>query len=243
MTILQSTGVINLETNEVFPVDTATWDDIADYTWGAWESWTINTDDYMLWRLDPIFFPAVQDFCLRITCDANGTVDYIVYTSTTGEFNGEETTTTITNGDTNVAGFNGIAVIVVAKVWKTVGVNKLSGITVTTTNRTIGETISDADSSTLTGSSSSRQIPITRNYSAISDIAIHAHAVTSYTQDVYVTEHPSSTTVIPRVISKSNTTPTFALIGVDNVARDGVVDIQITGLPQQYMQGNNLLIR
>lgn len=243
MTILSSTGVLNIETNEVFPSDNATWDDIASYTWGAWESWTVDTDDYMLWRLDPVFFPAIQDFCLKITCQADGLVDYIVYTSTTGEFNGEETTTTITNGDTNVEGFNGIAVIVVAKVWKTIGVNKLSGITVTTTNRTIGETISDVDSSTLTGSSSSRQIPITRSYSKITDISIDAHAVTSYDVDVYVTEYPTSTTVIPRVISKSNTAPTFALIGVDNKSRDGVVDIQITGLPSQYMQGNNLLIR
>lgn len=243
MTILQSTGILDPLTNEVYPADTATWDSIADYTWGAWESWTVDTDDYMLWQLPPVFFAAVQDFCLKIVCDANGTVDYIVYTSTTGEFNGEETETTITNGDTNVAGFNGIACIVVAKVWKTVGVNKISGINLTTTNRTIGETIVDVDSSTLSGTITSRQIPLTRNYSAISDIAIHAHAVPSYNLDVYVTEYPTSTTVIPRVISKNNTTPTFALLGVDNTSQDGVVDIQITGLPQQYMLGNNLLIR
>ena len=243
MTIPLSTGVLDAYTNEVYPADTATWADIADYTWDDYNQWTVNTSEYMLWVLQPVVFPSVQDFCLKIVCQANGLVDYLVYTSTTGEFAGEETLATITNGSTSVPGFNGIAFVVVAKVWKTLGVNKLSGIEVTATTRTIGETIVDLDSSTLTGSSASRQIPLTRAYSKISDIAIHAHAVDSYAPDVYVTNYPTSTTVIPRVISKSNTAPTFALLGIDGKNRDGVVDIQITGLPEQYMQANNLLIK
>lgn len=243
MTIPLSTGVLDAYTNEVYPADTATWDDISAYTWADYNQWTVNTDEYMLWVLDPIVFPQVQDFCLKIQCTADGIVDYLVYTSTTGEFAGEEILTEITNGATSVTGFTGLACVVVAKVWKTVGVNKLTGIEVTTTTRTIGETISDADTSTLGGTSASRQISLTRNYSKITDIAIHARAAIAYAPDVYVTNYPTSTTLIPRVVSKSNVSPTFALLGIDGKDRDGVVDIQITGLPEQYMQGNNLLIK
>lgn len=243
MAIPLPTGQLDTVTGEVLPLDSGTWTDIADYTWDNWTNWSTDTAEYMLWAMPMIRMPVAQDFNLKIICDADGSVDYLVYTSTTGEFAGEETETIILNGDADVVGFNGLFVVVVAKVWKTIGVNKINNIQVTTTNRTTGETQIDVDSSTLAGSISSRQISLTRTYSKITDITINAHAVTSYTQDVYVTEYPTSTTVIPRVISKNRTTPTFALIGVDNKNRDGVVDIRINGLPQQYMQGNNLLIR
>jgi hypothetical protein len=107
----------------------------------------------------------------------------------------------------------------------------------------MSETQTNVVTSALPGTISARQLTLTRNYSAITDIDIKTQAVTAYNLDVYVTDYISCTTVIPRVVSKNKTTPTIALIGLDNVPRDGTVDITITGLPEQYMSGNNLLVK
>jgi hypothetical protein len=48
--------------------------------------------------------------------------------------------------------------------------------------------------------------------------------------------------LIPIVKNKSNTAPTFALYGIDNDARDGVVDIKITALPRMVMYGGRLTV-
>ena len=65
-------------------------------------------------------------------------------------------------------------------------------------------------------------------------MTIDVQAVDTYTMDVYVTDYPSSEVVVPVVKSKG-ANPTFALYGLDNFPRDGVVDINITALPQAVM--------
>jgi len=48
--------------------------------------------------------------------------------------------------------------------------------------------------------------------------------------------------LIPVIESKSNTTPTFALYGIDNDPRDGIVDIQITAMRQMVMFEGNIVV-
>jgi hypothetical protein len=243
MTIPLTTGVLDVETNEYHPVDQGTWADISALTWDDWEAWTVNPADFMWWVSNPINFGVQQDFNLKIVAEANGTIDYYIYTSATGEFDGEEVETEILNGAQDVPGFTGIAVIVAAKVNKTVGINKLSGITITATTLNISETLTNVSTSTLPGSITARQLPTARNYSIISDVNVSCREVTAYNVDLYVSNYATSTTLIPRVVSKTRTAPTIALTGIDGSNKDGIVDVIITGLPQQYMRVNNLLIR
>jgi hypothetical protein len=57
-----------------------------------------------------------------------------------------------------------------------------------------------------------------------------------------VSDTANSEILIPVVKSKSSSAPSFALYGIDNDPRDGVVDITITALPRQAMFGGNLVV-
>jgi hypothetical protein len=238
-----TTGYLDTTTNEIVPIDTGTWFDISGLTWEDFTSWNNNPGDVMWWVSNPIQFNVVQDFNLKILIEANGIVDYYVYTSTTGAFNGEEVQTVVLNGDQNVSGFNGKVVIVAVKVTKTTGINKISGITITASNKPISEVQSNVSTSTLAGSITARQLTTARSYSIISDIDVAVQETTAYALDLYVSNYATSKTLIPRVVSKSRTAPTIALMGIDGSNKDGIVDITISGLPEQYMSGNNLFVR
>jgi hypothetical protein len=59
--------------------------------------------------------------------------------------------------------------------------------------------------------------------------------------NLYVSDTATSQVLIPVVKSKG-ATPTFALYGIDNDARDGVVDISIKALPRQALIGGSLYV-
>ena len=239
--MLTPNGRLDLESNQVFPTNTGTWDDIA--TWDGFTSW-YNIPTYPLVYITERFdLFTQQDFNLKIETATNGQVSYEVYTSNTGSFVGEETTVAIAPGDTNVSGFNGTYYMIGVTVTQGTGLTTIDGIQATTSNRQITETITQVDTSTLAGTVSAREIPISRNFSILTAIDVISHEVTSYKLDVYVTDYLNCKTVIPRVVSKNRAAPTIALIGLDNVPRDGIVDLKISGLPEQYMSGNNLLVK
>jgi hypothetical protein len=78
--------------------------------------------------------------------------------------------------------------------------------------------------------------------------------------DLYVSNTATSVLLTPIVISKTAggtymasgyyvddyfvnaTGASFALYGIDNQPRDGIVDISLKGLPRQVMAGGNLLV-
>jgi hypothetical protein len=234
-------GKLDWFTGQIYPTDTGTWDDLT--TWDTWTEWFFNPELPLTWLTPTVDFAVAQDFNLKIETAATGQVSYEVYTSDTGLFDGEETTVDIASGATDVSGFHGQYFKVGVKVDKTNLAPTLQEVQVTATNQPIREVITSLDTSTLGGTISARELPLTRKYSILSDISVTVREVTAYNLDVYVTDHISCKTVIPRVVSKDRTTPTIALIGLDNVPRDGVVDISISGLPEQYMTGNNLSVK
>jgi len=75
----------------------------------------------------------------------------------------------------------------------------------------------------------------------VRNIQITVKEVSDFTLESYVTDYPTSTTLIPRIVSK--TAGTIALVGLDNVPRDGIIDVVAEILPEQYMDGNNLRVR
>jgi hypothetical protein len=161
----------------------------------------------------------------------------------TGAFDGEETTVSIASGDTNVSGFVGQYYSVAVSVEQTIGTPTITAIQMTATDKPISQSLNDLDTSALAGTITARQLPITRNFSLITAIDVQAKEVTAYALDLYVSNYTTSKTVIPRVVSKNRTTPTIALMGIDGSNKEGTVDVVVTGLPEQYMNGNNLLIR
>jgi hypothetical protein len=224
-----------------------TWSD-TPATWGIWKSWygsnniIISTD--LVWRSDRYDNGIPISFALAIEIVATGTVTYQISTSSTGLFAGEETTVSIAQGDSNIAGFFARYYIVTANVSaNSTSVPSLTAVQITRSVDTVSEYFSNLDTSTLGGTITARPLPITRNYSIITNIDVSTQQVTSYALDVYVSNYATSTTVIPRVVSKTRTAPTIALLGIDGSTKNGTVDVVVTGLPEQYMNGNNLLIR
>jgi hypothetical protein len=241
MTMLTPSGQLDVTTNTVFPVDTGQWDSVT--TWDGFTSWYVNPTYPIVWYIpvqDQVF---ITSYNMKIVTETKGIVTYQVSTSSTGAFAGEETSVTINPNDTSVSGFTGRYFTVAVKVDRALGLTTLDSVTVTTTNAQINETLSNLDTSTLGGTITARPLPIARTYSLINSITIDPRQVTAYNVDMYVSNYATSTTVIPRVVSKNRTTPTIALLGIDGSNKDGTVDVTITGLPEQYRSGNNLLTR
>ena len=239
--MITQNGILDYSTNEVYPSDTGHWSDLS--TWDAFTSWYVNPTLPLVWYSQRIDLTVNQDFNLIINTNAVGTVAYTVYTSDTGAFTGEEIEHVIDSGSTDVAGFNGTYVYVVARISATTGVTRLQDMTIKATGQPISQTINNLATSTLSGSITARVIPLARTFSVISTVDISVQETSAYNVDLYVSNYATSKTLIPRVVTKTRTGPTIALLGIDGSNKDGTIDVTITGLPQQYMSGNNLLAR
>lgn len=243
MTLPAIKGTYNQTTQKVYPPSTSTWSGLSGSTWANWTNWAYSTENEIVWRIPQINLGSTaKNFTLNIDTVAEGLVSYKIYTSMTGYMEGEETETVIANGATNVPSFYGRFLEVYVIVTKVLDMPTLSSAEITI-NDTAPTQIkfSNLDSSTCEGTVTNRIIPLRTNVSRIVDINIEPkETATPYNLDVYVTNTPTSTYLIPKVISKSNTSPRFALVGVDNQPRDGIVDITLSVLPEQYMSGNSL---
>lgn len=258
MALLTATGTLDLEANAVLPNNTGTWADLT--TWDAFTSWIMTPANPLIYLSDIQDLGEVRDFCLKIVTDAVGSVAYTVYTSTTGAFAGEEAYVDIAQGAIGVVSFTARYYIVAISVTQTAGLNVLNGFETTVTTQTISIDLNAVDTSTLSGTSAARTLALPRSVGEIFDLQVTPWEATAYNVDFYVSNTATSTTLIPRIVNKSGNyiqdsyfdtngyfeftyTPVIALVGIDNVARDGVVDVFIRCLPEMYMSGNNLLVR
>lgn len=230
-------GKLDFDTGSIQPVGRSTWSSLT--TWADFTSYQTEFDP-IIWTTERIDIGAVDYFTVSINCDADGDVEYRIYTSETGIFGGEETVTEVNNGDLNVPAFYGQYLYVQALVPGGV-LRRLTTTTQRGSNYKIVR-LQNVNTSTLTGTASGRVLNIPITLSSIVDIFVQPKSVTAYDFNVYVADTATSTVVTPVVLDKSVTTPTIALYGLDNYARDAVVDITITGLPQQAMEGNNIFV-
>lgn len=243
MTLPVQKGYYNETTQKVYPPSTSTWSGLSGSTWGNWREWAYSTEDQIVWAMPQINLGSTaRHFTLDIETTAEGVVGYKIYTSMTGYLEGEETETIVAAGATDVPSFYGRFVDVFVIIDKVVDMPTLSNCVINVNfANTIEYKFTDLDSSTCDGTITARRVPLNAKVSRIVDMQIEPHETASpYNLDVYVTNTPTSTYLIPKIISKDPTNPTFALVGVDNHPRDGIVDLTITALPKQYMSGNNL---
>jgi hypothetical protein len=237
--------IYDSESNIVRPVSTSTWTGLASTTWDNWKEWTYSQSTQIIYCLDNYFFGFPYPYVnFKIKCTSTGLMSYKVYTTdgTLGDANTTEYV--ISQGATSIPAFNARTITIMAYC------NKIGDVAPTISQLSIDLVqnsateiqIPNIDTSILDGSQTARVIPLNgADISTITDIRIVPKETASpYNLDVYVTNTPTSTYLIPKVISKTVANPTFALVGVDNQPRDGVVDIIIKALPRYYMDGNNV---
>jgi hypothetical protein len=228
--------------------------------WNNYTSWS-NFGDYrgvlseIIWTAPLIDVGELKYFTISTDAEFDGTMSYEIYTSTTGVFQGEETRTTVVEGDFDIAAFYGQYVYVIARV----SGNELRNLNITTSSQTSTRTLRDVDTSTLAGTISSRAIPLSRPVSRVMNIVISPKTTTAYAVDLYVSNTATSEVLIPMVVSKADSepyfvtdyivtdyfvegsTPSFVLYGLDNQARNGIVDINLEVLPRQIMTAGNIV--
>ena len=232
----QSSGVID-DTGFIKPESLGTWSSLSGTSWSAWSNFTLNPQ--IIKVTSPLIdLGRVDYFTINISAELEGTVEYLIYVSETGDFTGEETETLVKDGDSNIPAFYGQFIYVIARADS----QEFRRMTVTTDKTLKRITINDVNTSTLSGSITARQIAMPEVVSAITDIKISVRAATAYAVNLYVSDTATSEVIIPVVKSKNRTTPTFALYGIDNEPRNSIVDIDITALPRQVMIGGNITI-
>ena len=181
---------------------------------------------------------SVDYFNLNIAADFDGLLNYQVYVSATGEFDGEEDLYVIEEGNFNVPAFYGRYVRVTA----TVQGRSLNRFTIETNRVKSITRLPNVNTASLAGSVGNRQLALPKAVSQIYDINIEPQAATAYAVNLYVSDTATSQILIPVIRSKNSTTPTIGLFGIDNDARDGIVDITITSLARMVMTGGNLIV-
>jgi hypothetical protein len=248
-------GILDPVSGTIKAIGRGRWGSLSGSSWTRFTSY-VNTFEKIKWTSTRIDTGEIAYFNLAISAEFEGSVFYRIYVSNTGEFTGEETEYLIRDGDTNVSAFYGRYVYVTAEC---TGV-ELRQMQITTDKETVEYTYRDLDTSTLGGSSSQRTLTLDNPISLITEMVITPRAPSAYAVDLYVSNTSTSTLLIPIVISKaaggnyiatdyiasdyfaSSFGASFALYGIDNQARDGIVDISLKGLPRQVMAGGNLLV-
>lgn len=246
-------GALDPESGTIKATGSGRWNDLT--TWGAFTDFRGRLQD-IIWTSPLIDRGEVKYFTISTEADFDGTLSYEIYTSTTGEFRGEETKTTVVDGELDIPAFYGQYVYVISRV----SGSELRQLNITTSTKTIEVKLRDIDTTTLAGTATARTIALPRPVSRVMSIDIRPQITTPYAVDLYVSNTATSMVLTPMVVSKADAepyfvndyiatdyflaggTPSFALYGIDNQARDGLVDIDLEVLPRQLMTSGNLVV-
>jgi hypothetical protein len=233
--IPRSQGFVDSETGYVRANTTGQWSAVS--SWGSFISYN-QSYTQIRWTSDLIDVGEIKDFTMKIQTEYEGQLFFIIHVSDIEAFAGEETEYTIQNGDLAVPSFRGRYAYVTA----VVDGNELRRMTITTESKKTTRVFADVDTSTLSGTASARLYSLPVPVSKVVDVQIQVKEPTPYAVDLYVSNTPTSEVLIPMTISKTTSGVTFALYGIDNVARNGVVDIQMTTMARQAMISGNLVV-
>jgi hypothetical protein len=237
-------GILLEQESKVVAPNTGTWSDLSGTEWSEWNNYTLDAPEFLIYLLEAQDLGSVQDFCLSITTQANGVVDYYVYTSNTGAFSGEEVEHEILSEADNVPAFTARYFQVGISVEKISAAQEILSTQVQVINSRNKFSIDNVDTADINdGSTQGYLLPLGRSVGTITNVQITPREVTPFQLDVYVTDEPTSTMVVPHVTSKTSDAVSFALYGLDNKPRDAIVDVLIEYLPEMYMDGLALRVR
>lgn len=230
--------------------NTGTWANLT--TWESWTNWTNLPANVCSISSTVVDRGTDGYFNLRTEIEATGNITYTVYTSTTGNFAGEESITTITSGTANLAAFNGRYYAVQANVASTGELPRVESFTVTDTSRTLTLLVGNVETVTLSNTSLGPRIPINRVCSAVTNVQITCHdppqANLTLDTGTYYLETPISNHVVPYITSHDRMGPTFVLRNINigtlsNHVPGYRIDASVTVLPEQIHDGRNLVTR
>jgi hypothetical protein len=251
--VLIQQGALDPESGTIKATGSGRWNDLT--TWSSFTDFRGRLQE-IIWTSPLIDRGEVKYFTISTEADFDGTLTYEIYTSSTGEFRGEEIKTTVVDGELDIPAFYGQFVYVISRV----SGSELRQLNITTSTKTTEFKLRDIDTTTLVGTASSRTIALPSPVSRVMSVDIRAKTPTPYAVDLYVSNTATSSVLIPMVVSKADAepyfvndyiatdyylagaTPSFALYGIDNQARDGVVDIDLEVLPRQLMTAGNLVV-
>mgnify|MGYP003624310730 FL=1 len=239
-------GIFNLTTNLIEAPSTSDWSDLT--TWDAWNNWSGEPAAQLTWLSEQLDLESSQYFNLQVSTTAIGTVsEYTVYVSQTGSFAGEETSTTITPGDTNIEGFYGqyVVVLVTVDYDAASGPPSISDISATATSERLEIVLTDINSADLNGGLQAKELVLPRKASKVVSMFIQPHQPGGYFTVDYVAPDYVETAppVFANIAEKDRLIPKVSFATYEGIYTNSVFDIKLAVLPEQYCdtQGNILV--
>jgi len=255
MALPDSNGIFDQANSKIIASSSLTWDQLgaADSagatvysTWDDWNSWVGTPTTPLTWLTDVVDLQETGSFNLTWEIECSGTPTFTIYTSNTGSFSGEETTTTINVGDTNIAAFTGryCAIFISVAEEAASGIPEITTFEFEASGNRFDIQQFDINSVNLTGSASARQINMPRDVSKVLAMNITAQASNymdaDYVADNYIEDSPVT---LPVIISKTRSAPEISFSNLSGTRTDAIFDIRLTCLPEQFMDGNNMAVR
>lgn len=251
MALPTPTGLLDEVNGIITSPNTGTWADIGAGTdFPTWDDWkTFNTTPGSLtWLTEELDLGESVYFNLEVDVEAQGTVSYTVYTSTTGAFAGEEVSTAISAGDTNITAFYGRYAVVLITVAPAGGSTPvLQEVSLRASSERFSILKYDLDTTTLTGTTSGGfTIDPGRSVSKILSMRITPQQPGPYFEADYVADDyvATSNPAYPAIASKTNTAPKVVFTTDGGAYTDSIFDIELQCLPEMYVnETGNLHIR
>jgi hypothetical protein len=230
------------------PLDTTIGWDAAPDTWDTWLNYNVGAQDTLYWITEPVVMERNDYFNIETNIDATGDVEYTVWTSTTGDFTGEETQTVINENDENITGFYGKYAVLGIKVSEVAanGIVQINRFSWKTSGRTLALYFDDYRSVDLSGSIGARKLYPSRPLSWIKNVQITPKSSEGYVADDYVAVdyfEGSSGFIVANLRIKSANYFTVGLFDSSGNPTEGVFDAVAQVLPEQYADGPNIRAR
>lgn len=239
MTIPASNGRFNGITEEIEPNNQDTWADLSGTTWADWPRWCMDpVSPHYYTSPERISLSSAQYVSIRIVGEGTGQKSFQVHASTSGLFQGEETTTRVSGTDTNIPVFYGQYFLITMEVeFDQASLNVIRGIQATATNKSFEITFKNVDSSSLGGTISARQLVLPRTVSNIERIHVTPFAPDGYVELDYIANDYFETGIpaYPGIVSKEPTSPKITFVKDDGTYTDAVFDAVLIVQPEQFI--------
>lgn len=255
MAIPNQNGIFDVANSKIVASSTGTWDQLgagdsagenAIQTWDEWLSWNFVPNTTVTWASEAIDFGTASWVTANITIDCSGSPTYTIYASTTGEFAGEETSVTFTEGDEDIAAVYGRYIILYISVEyvPSEGVAEIRSFTWSASGARTNAFEYDLNSADLGGVQTARELVPPRKFSKLLTMRITPIS-SNYVADNYVANGYVVDPIAPYpyIVDKDRATPKIAFVDTAGSSADTQFDIEYIGLPEMYMDGRDLRTR
>lgn len=219
--------------------------------WDTYKTWAGTPVPYLIYSTPIIDVGTVGYFNLEIDADIVGNVKYEIRTSANGAFDGSEILSNVLPDTDNIPAFYGRYAVVTANVGYQGSLQHIRLLNANPSVDTFPIYLNTVNTSSLSGSISSRQLDLGRNVSQVLNLQLTPHLTASFVGYValgyatadYFTPETGITGAFPQIIDKTGSSANIAVVDNDGSYVDSYVDVIATVLPEQYTTGIQLLLR